>query len=238
MHHRTKKRNGRIHHCQRRHYSVFCGRRLLSVLLHVASFHHKYEMKGRNHMGNQRLAAGKAHFRMTSKGGAHSVPGIRPKYAELFMFGDRGEVVLRAGVTEATALPTIRQGRPYTPASNKHVNVFPDKVPDDYNGGSIKPVLVNVYERDRRACQRYLGKYGTDCAVCGMSFGERYGKEFAGLIRVHYLRQLSTIGRSYKNQSSDELAPGLSELPNSAPSSKKAYTIDEARSFLGGKKPR
>jgi hypothetical protein len=63
-----------------------------------------------------------------------------------------------------------------------------------YCEGSVDRIPVNRYERDPLARRSCIEFYGTACAVCGMSFGVTYGCEVEGLIHVHHLRPLSTVG--------------------------------------------
>jgi predicted HNH restriction endonuclease len=183
-------------------------------------------------MGNQRLAAGKAHFRMTSQGGVHFVPGTPAKYSDLFTFDDRGVVVLRPGVTVSTALATIQRSRPYKPPASNITNLFPDEVQGTFREGAVQQVTVNVYERDRRARLQCIQKYGSKCCICGLSFGEKYGDEFDGLIHVHHLRPLSKIGKEYVVDPIRDLRPVCPNCHMVVHRRDPAYGIEEVRSFL------
>ena len=84
----------------------------------------------------------------------------------------------------------------------------PDEISlGEYREGSVRRVEVNVYERDpaaRRACLQY---YGFACAVCGLSFEERYGDLGANYIHVHHLVPISEIGDSYEVDPVKDLRP-------------------------------
>lgn len=54
----------------------------------------------------------------------------------------------------------------------------------EYVEGAARPVLVNAYERNRRAREKCLRHYGRICAVCGFNFEARYGESAAGYILV------------------------------------------------------
>src|SRR5579862_2916336 len=79
----------------------------------------------------------------------------------------------------------------YRPISPSAVNVFPDEVEEEVvkrlPEGAVFKKLVNAYERNPLARQKCIDKYGTNCFICGFSFGAKYGKCVEGLIHVHHL---------------------------------------------------
>ncbi|HKW88414.1 MAG TPA: HNH endonuclease [Candidatus Acidoferrales bacterium] len=186
-------------------------------------------------MGNQRLAAGKAHFRMTSKGGIYFEKRPR-KYANLFTFGSNGRVILRPGVSESEALSEIEHGRPYRPDSIGNINRFPDEVEGKFLEGAVRKVTVNAYERDPRARRECIRKYGAKCWVCGLSFGKRYGNDFDDLIHVHHLRPLHQIGRQYEVDPAKDLRPICPNCHAVVHRRNPAFNIEEVRSFLRRKR--
>lgn len=64
--------------------------------------------------------------------------------------------------------------------------------------GAAKQILVNAYERNRKARQRCIQYHGTACVICGFDFGEVYGAEAHGYIQVHHLQPLATLGKEYE----------------------------------------
>lgn len=54
----------------------------------------------------------------------------------------------------------------------------------EYVEGAARPVLVNAYERNRRAREKCIRHYGRSCAVCGFNFEVRYGESAAGYIHT------------------------------------------------------
>jgi 5-methylcytosine-specific restriction endonuclease McrA len=87
--------------------------------------------------------------------------------------------------------PSTRGARRTPQAPDK---IHPETVPADreYITGAVRKVLVNAYERDpdaRRAC---LKQHGTRCAVCAISFEQRYGPIGIGFIHVHHKKPLAT----------------------------------------------
>ena len=73
-------------------------------------------------------------------------------------------------------------------------NIHPETVLEgkEYITGSVRQVLINAYERDPAARMNCIQHHGTKCAVCGVSFEERYGSIGRGFIHVHHLRPLAT----------------------------------------------
>lgn len=85
----------------------------------------------------------------------------------------------------------------------EHLGEAPVGEPDEpkdaevFVEGGVTPVMANRYERDRKARQRCIEHWGTDCSVCGFSFEAVYGPLGKGYVQVHHLRELSSIGRTY-----------------------------------------
>jgi hypothetical protein len=76
-----------------------------------------------------------------------------------------------------------------------------------YSEGTLTRVEVNKYERDPRARQECLDRYGHRCQACGVDFGERYGALGEGFIHVHHIRELSTVGPGYTVDPAVDLRP-------------------------------
>lgn len=58
--------------------------------------------------------------------------------------------------------------------------------------GEAYVVEATRFERSHEARELCIAAYGSVCAVCGLDFGERYGKDFAGLVEVHHRRPMAT----------------------------------------------
>ena len=67
---------------------------------------------------------------------------------------------------------------------------------DEFEEGAVVHVLVSRYERDPTARRRCIQHYGTSCFICGFSLASEYGPEFNGLIYVHHLTPISSVGRN------------------------------------------
>ena len=73
--------------------------------------------------------------------------------------------------------------------------------------GEASTVLVNSYERNRKARAECLSAHGYSCFVCDMSFAERYGKIGINFIHVHHLVPISKRKKRYKLNPKKDLAP-------------------------------
>jgi len=76
-----------------------------------------------------------------------------------------------------------------------------------YDEGNVQKVLVNRYERDSKARNACIAKYGAVCSVCDFDFVLEFGEAMAGFIHVHHLKQLSTVGEGYAVDPIADLRP-------------------------------
>ena len=86
---------------------------------------------------------------------------------------------------------------------------FADEVPqvDGYLEGAVTTVLVNSFERNARAREACLRRYGYRCAVCEFDFGEAFGALGKGFIHVRHLREIATIRAEYEIDPINDLRP-------------------------------
>jgi predicted HNH restriction endonuclease len=124
----------------------------------------------------------------------------------------------------------------YKPLAPAGIVVFPDEVEEYLEKlpeGAVYERLVNGYERNPLARQLCVKKYGTNCHVCGFSFGATYGELVNGFIHVHHLVQLSEVGEEYQVDPIADLRPvcpnchAVIHHRRNAP-----YSIEQVRSFL------
>ena len=78
---------------------------------------------------------------------------------------------------------------------------------DSLAEGALRRISVNAYERNARARQLCIDRYGVACMVCGFNFGQTYGLIGEGLIHVHHLKPLSEIRESYTVDPVRDLRP-------------------------------
>jgi hypothetical protein len=103
-----------------------------------------------------------------------------------------------------------------------------------YVEGAMKEVVSNQYERNREARKKCLEANGTACKICGFDFGKTYGPEFAGMIEVHHIVPISSIGKDYVVDPIHDLIPVCPNCHMLLHSKKGGgvYTPDEVRAML------
>ena len=98
--------------------------------------------------------------------------------------------------------------------------------------GAKYPIVVNAYERDPRARQLCIAKHGTDCVICGFSFGASYGPVAEGFIHVHHLRLLSEPGEEHEVDPVADLRPVCPNCHAVIHRQVPPYSIEEVQEFL------
>ena len=73
--------------------------------------------------------------------------------------------------------------------------------------GIKKTVVVNSYERNPKARELCINKYGYSCSVCNISFEDIYGEIGKNFIHVHHLIPISKIKKSYQIDPIKDLRP-------------------------------
>ena len=84
-------------------------------------------------------------------------------------------------------------------ASDADESPYPDEVEENsvLLEGARRRVSVNVYERDRTARVRAIARWGIACVCCGFDFQRAYGSRGVGLIHVHHVVPIASIGTAY-----------------------------------------
>lgn len=88
--------------------------------------------------------------------------------------------------------------------------LYPDQVSavaPTLTEGAITTVVVNRYERDRKAREQCIEHHGVSCLACGFDFEATYGEHGAGFIHVHHLVPLSEIGSAHEVDPVSDLVP-------------------------------
>lgn len=98
--------------------------------------------------------------------------------------------------------------------------------------GAVRRTSVNAYERNPIARLRCIERYGTQCAVCGLSFETRYGEMGRDFIHVHHLRSVAEIGREYQVDPINDLRPVCPNCHAMLHRRSPPFTIEELRSML------
>lgn len=101
-----------------------------------------------------------------------------------------------------------------------------------HSEGSITTVLVNKYERSRKARKLCLDVHGYVCSVCGFDFERQYGPVGKGKIQVHHKKQISTFKSEYLLDAINDLVPVCANCHMIIHSKKVPFTIEEVREII------
>lgn len=117
-------------------------------------------------------------------------------------------------------------------------NNYTDSIvyPDDINDkslleGTMKTITVNAYERNTKARQECIVKYGYNCCICGFNFEKKYGVIGREFIHVHHLKPLSEIKEEYEVKVED-LKPVCPNCHAMLHKRIPAYSIEEIKSLI------
>ncbi len=121
---------------------------------------------------------------------------------------------------------------------NSTKNLYPNEVDENSNfyEGVVNRVLVNQYERDSRARQQCIDKYGYNCSICGFNFEKFYGILGKDFIHVHHLVPISTIGAEYKINPMKDLIPVCPNCHAMLHKSKIVLDPEKLRKIIKGNK--
>lgn len=103
---------------------------------------------------------------------------------------------------------------------------------EELTEGTIHRVESNRYERNREARQKCIEANGCRCAVCGMSFEEKYGEIGRGFIHVHHVVPISSIGQDYVVDPLKDLVPVCPNCHNMLHRKDPPLSIEELKWLL------
>lgn len=131
---------------------------------------------------------------------------------------------------------TLPQPMYFEASDDHHLPLIAEELLSDeqFTEGAARQILVNAYERDRRARQLCIKHYGARCFVCGLSFEERYGSEATGIIHVHHVIPLSEIGESYQVDPIKDLRPVCPNCHAVIHATKPPRTIEQVEKMVRG----
>jgi hypothetical protein len=101
-----------------------------------------------------------------------------------------------------------------------------------YPEGAVQRILVNRYERDPRAREACIKRFGTICYLCGFDFASVYGNAMSGFIHVHHLKQLSLVGEGYEIDPIKDLRPVCPNCHAVLHRREPPYSLDDVASLL------
>jgi len=110
----------------------------------------------------------------------------------------------------------------------------PEELPSEieYVEGAARPVLVNAYERNRRAREKCLRHYGRSCAVCGFNFEARYGESAGGYIQVHHIVLIAKVRKEYRLNPITDLRPVCPNCHAVIHRREPPFSIEEVKQML------
>lgn len=116
--------------------------------------------------------------------------------------------------------------------------IFYDDYSDEVNSkeifqeGSVRQVLTKYYERNSKARQKCIDRYGTSCSVCDFNFGKSFGELGEGFIHVHHLRPIFEIAEEYEVDPIKDLRPVCPNCHAMIHRSSSPLSIEELKSRL------
>jgi 5-methylcytosine-specific restriction endonuclease McrA len=102
----------------------------------------------------------------------------------------------------------------------------------EYVEGAARSILVNAYERNRRAREKCIQHYGRTCAVCAFDFGARYGEAAAGYIQVHHVVPIARLRKEYRLNPIADLRPVCPNCHAVIHRREPPFSIDEVQQML------
>jgi len=110
---------------------------------------------------------------------------------------------------------------------------LPEEVSDDreYAKGAVERVSVNRYERDPKARAACIARHGTKC-FCGFDFAATYGSRMEGVIHVHHLKPLASVGEVHQVDPIHDLRPVCPNCHAVLHRRNPPYSIEEVLGFL------
>jgi 5-methylcytosine-specific restriction protein A len=196
----------------------------------------------------------KGFYRSNPGSEACNMPFEMVRYAYQELFNSHAEIISRAArksrhpstrATHSAELVqfvaeelgrTLPQPMYWVVEDDSHPPLIAEELPSDelFTEGAARQILVNAYERDRRARQLCIEHYGARCFTCGLSFEERYGPEAAGIIHVHHIIPLSEIGESYQVDPIKDLCPVCPNCHAVIHATKPPRTIEQVAKMVRG----
>lgn len=107
---------------------------------------------------------------------------------------------------------------------------------ETHSEGAVEKVLVNRFERNRKAREKCIEYYKAICYVCDFDFRLNYGDQFEGFIHVHHLIPLSAVKEEYEINPITDLRPVCPNCHAIIHRRNPCFTIEEVRTFLKIKK--
>lgn len=115
---------------------------------------------------------------------------------------------------------------------NKNVQDYVEDDEKEFVEGSVEKIIVNKYERNKKARKECINHYGAKCYICGFDFESKYGTIGKGIIEVHHKKALYQIKKEYKVNPIEDLVPLCPNCHRVIHSRKPSYDVEELKSIL------
>lgn len=129
-------------------------------------------------------------------------------------------------IAEAHAAVPTADARPeYVPSEELPAGI-------EFFEGASRRVLVNAYERNRRARNECLRHRGRSCSVCGFDFEARYGPSAAGYIQVHHVVPIAQVEGEYRVDPVADLRPVCANCHAVIHRKEPPFSLEQVRRML------
>ncbi|MEX2218847.1 MAG: hypothetical protein WD749_08810 [Phycisphaerales bacterium] len=109
---------------------------------------------------------------------------------------------------------------------------------DPVEEGASHEVMRSEYERNPVVRELCIRARGDRCLVCGLSFEDAYGSAAAGIIHVHHLEPLGSVGHSHLVDPTKDLIPVCPNCHAVIHRRTPPFTPDEVKAMLRQEVPR
>lgn len=115
-----------------------------------------------------------------------------------------------------------------------NIKLMPDELSfsDQYPEGTVAKVQVNNFERNPKARQECLDRYGLTCSICGFNFEKVFGSIGKGFIHVHHIKPLSKIKKEYMVDPIKDLIPICPNCHSMIHKSNPPYTVEKLKTII------
>ncbi|MDR3585062.1 MAG: HNH endonuclease [Desulfosporosinus sp.] len=103
-----------------------------------------------------------------------------------------------------------------------------------FTEGLKKSILINRYERNRKARIVCLKHYGYKCVVYGFDFEKTYGPIGKNIIHIHHITPIAKIGHDYLVNPIQDLQPVCPNCHTVIHSMRDPFSIEEVKAILKG----
>jgi 5-methylcytosine-specific restriction protein A len=114
------------------------------------------------------------------------------------------------------------------------LEVYPNEIKDgdEYIEGARYQLTVNAYERNKKARDKCIDKYGLNCQVCNINFELVYGELGKGFIHVHHIVDIATVSKEYNVNPEMDLIPVCPNCHAMLHKEKPAMSVEKLKNLI------